>query len=173
MILEPRRPPSPTPSGPTPLCPTPPPAATRPLLSRGTHPARGPRPPVRGHHRPYGHRLLSRAYPPRRPPPPGRCRQHRVMRAPPLRRVVTVGSCVYCVVRTAQPVRRGAGERSPLKVCVVCVLELLLYKARLLIPFFSHFTLPRITLSITLSAITLFSALHPLVSTKKRCNTLF
>ena len=46
-ILKPRRPPSPTPSGPTPLCPTPPPAATRPLLSRGTHPARGPRPPVR------------------------------------------------------------------------------------------------------------------------------
>ena len=41
-----------------PLCPTPPPAATPPLLSRGTHPARGPRPPVRGHHRPYGHRLL-------------------------------------------------------------------------------------------------------------------
>ena len=46
-ILKPRRPPSPTPSGPTPLCPTPPPAATRPRLSRGTHPARGPRPPVR------------------------------------------------------------------------------------------------------------------------------
>ena len=55
-ILKPRRPPSPTPSGPTPLCPTPPPTATRPLQSspsRGTRPARGPRPPVRGHHRPH------------------------------------------------------------------------------------------------------------------------
>ena len=51
-ILKPRRPPSPTPSGPTPLCPTPPPAATRPLLSRGTHPARGPRPHLRATIRP-------------------------------------------------------------------------------------------------------------------------
>lgn len=84
-ILKPRRSPSPTPSGPTPLCPTPPPAATRPLLSRGTHPARGPRPPVRA-------TTFSRPSH-ASPPPPGRCRQHRLMRASPLRRVVTVGPC--------------------------------------------------------------------------------
>ena len=101
----------------------------------------------------------SRAYPPRRPPPPGRCRQRRVMRAPPLRRVVTVGSCVYCVVRTAQPVRRGAGERSPLKVCV---LELLLYKARLLIPFFLAFhASAHYTLYYTLCHYTLFCITPP------------
>ena len=39
------------------------------------------------------------------PPAPGRCRQHRLMRASPLRRVVTVGPCLYRV----------------LYVCVACV----------------------------------------------------
>ena len=93
-ILKPRRPPSPTPSGPTPLCPTPPPAATRPLLSRGTHPARGPRPHLRATIRPPP--SVGLLTPP--PPPPGRCRQHRLMRATPLRRVVTVGPCHACTV---------------------------------------------------------------------------
>jgi hypothetical protein len=45
--------PSPTPSRPTPLCPTPPACCDAPPPLRATHPARGPRPPVRGHHRPY------------------------------------------------------------------------------------------------------------------------
>ena len=93
-ILKPRRPPSPTPSGPTPLCPTPPPAATRPLLSRGTRPARGPRPHLRATIRPPP--SVGLLTPP--PPPPGRCRQHRLMRASPLRRVVTVGPCLYRVL---------------------------------------------------------------------------
>ena len=42
--------------------------------------------------------------------PPGRCRQHRFMRASPLRRVVAVGPCVYRVLYVSY-VRRGVTVR--------------------------------------------------------------
>ena len=61
-------------------------------------------------------------------PPPGRCRQHRLMRASPLRRVVTVGPCLYRVlyVRVAcvrpRRVRGTARDVQCLKVCL-CIIH--------------------------------------------------
>ena len=98
-ILKPRRPPSPTPSGPTPLCPTPPPAATRPLLSRGTHPARGPRPHLRATIRPPPSVGLLTP-----PPPPA----WSMPAAPPHACVASAACCdsgampVPCVVRVCR-----------------------------------------------------------------------
>jgi hypothetical protein len=78
--------------------------------SRGTHPARGPRPPVRGHHRPDTPSLGAFSLICVPSTPPGRCRQHRFMRASPLRRVVAVGPCVYRVLYVSY-VRRGVTVR--------------------------------------------------------------
>ena len=74
--------------------------------SRGTHPARGPR--SRPCAATIAHTPSLGAYSLIRVPstPPGRCRQHRFMRASPLRRVVAVGPCVYRVLYVSY-VRRG------------------------------------------------------------------